>query len=173
MTSRHIALTSWSACASPTSTSAKYDPARDLRSVQWTRCLLRCPHTRVEARIHACRQALKHQHGRPGSLSRGARRTPPGRRRIPHEMKRPAPAGTGPSIVQMCERLSDVYQIEKSSSFAPFFNRSKSQFGLRPRPVHVSDLFSGLAYFATPIDLPLPAPRPGRPAPKSSPTENP
>ena len=40
---------------------------------------------------------------------------------------------------------------------APFFSFATSQLGLRPRPVHVCDESSGLAYLATLI---LPFPRP-------------
>lgn len=48
-------------------------------------------------------------------------------------------------------------QSAKSCSLAPLLSLATSQFGLRPRPVHVSERLSGLAYLAA---LAAPAPRP-------------
>lgn len=39
------------------------------------------------------------------------------------------------------------FEMRRSSGFFPFFTRAAIQSGMRPRPVHVSERFSGLRYF--------------------------
>src|SRR5690606_9600708 len=59
--------------------------------------------------------------------------TSPPRRRVPGRFLRLA---------------GDRPQIAMSSSDFPDFSAASNQRGLRPRPVQVSDLLAGLAYFA-------------------------